>query len=296
MIHQRVLNYNIAPIFQKEFMRYSLIFIFSLPFFLCAQTAYNFKFGGEILYKVTFQTDTLEGEVYEEVAELLYNDTVSLFRSLNTGKRDSARQEHIKMGEYSYPIAFAMQTFSRLTFQIINYGDKLHTLDAIRVGSVFVPYKYEEPTDVMQWELCDDVEVISGFACQRATLDFGGRQWIAWFTDEIPINIGPYKFSKLPGLIVSIKDQSETWKIDLLSINNDKPRNISIDNYIHEPRLEVSKKKFFETRREAQENGLMYTIAGIDDYDSLPEKYKKRLRDAAEERKKSDNNWIESLE
>lgn len=33
---------------------------------------------------------------------------------------------------------------------------------------------------------------------QKATCDFAGRKWIAWFTTEIPIQDGPYKFYGLP--------------------------------------------------------------------------------------------------
>src|SRR5690606_1469092 len=61
-------------------------------------------------------------------------------------------------------------------------------------------------------------------ACQRADIRFGGRDWVAWFTTEIPIPDGPYKFCGLPGLIVSIADTQQHWQFDLTHILNVKRR------------------------------------------------------------------------
>jgi hypothetical protein len=41
----------------------------------------------------------------------------------------------------------------------------------------------------------------------KATTSFAGRNYEAWFTPEIPISDGPYKFYGLPGLIFKICDK-----------------------------------------------------------------------------------------
>jgi len=51
--------------------------------------------------------------------------------------------------------------------------------------------------------------VISGHKCKKATTKFAGRNYTAWYTLNIPISEGPYKFSGLPGLIVQISDNKK---------------------------------------------------------------------------------------
>ncbi len=58
----------------------------------------------------------------------------------------------------------------------------------------------------MEWKIIDGQENYLNFPAQKATTEFGGRSWTAWFTGEIPIADGPYKFHGLPGLIVKIED------------------------------------------------------------------------------------------
>ncbi|RTZ46452.1 GLPGLI family protein [Chryseobacterium arthrosphaerae] len=36
------------------------------------------------------------------------------------------------------------------------------------------------------------------FNTQKAVCDFAGRKWTAWFTADLPIQDGPYKFYGLP--------------------------------------------------------------------------------------------------
>lgn len=60
------------------------------------------------------------------------------------------------------------------------------------------------------WIISNETKIIEKYHCQKATLDYGGRKWTAWFTKEIPIPEGPYKFYGLPGLIVKMEDRSGT--------------------------------------------------------------------------------------
>jgi GLPGLI family protein len=41
---------------------------------------------------------------------------------------------------------------------------------------------------------------------ENATTKFGGRNWTAWFCEQIPFQEGPYKFRGLPALIFEISD------------------------------------------------------------------------------------------
>lgn len=63
---------------------------------------------------------------------------------------------------------------------------------------------YTEPFDELQWQLADSVKNILGYECNMATADYHGRRWTAWFTPEIPLQDGPWKFRGLPGLILEV--------------------------------------------------------------------------------------------
>ncbi len=61
---------------------------------------------------------------------------------------------------------------------------------------------YDEPADEMQWEIGDIQTDVLGYECIEATTDYHGRKWTAWFTPDIPLPFGPWKFRGLPGLIL----------------------------------------------------------------------------------------------
>lgn len=58
----------------------------------------------------------------------------------------------------------------------------------------------------MIWELHPDIEVIGEFECKKATTHFRGNEYVAWYTPEIPVPFGPWKFRGLPGLIIKVYD------------------------------------------------------------------------------------------
>ena len=52
----------------------------------------------------------------------------------------------------------------------------------------------------------------------KSCYQFRGRKWTAWFTQNIPIPEGPYKFSGLPGLIVEIYDSQNHYHYELTKV------------------------------------------------------------------------------
>lgn len=68
------------------------------------------------------------------------------------------------------------------------------------------------------WKILPDKEKIGDLMTQKATCSFAGRKWTAWFTTEIPIQDGPYKFHGLPGLIVKLEDQTKSHVFELKGV------------------------------------------------------------------------------
>lgn len=68
-----------------------------------------------------------------------------------------------------------------------------------------IRYIVRDSTIVFNWKLSkDDTKRIGGYLCKKATLDWRGRKYIAYYTEEIPLLSGPYKFKGLPGMILEI--------------------------------------------------------------------------------------------
>lgn len=103
----------------------------------------------------------------------------------------------------------------------------------------------------LDWKIDGEKKKIGEYNTQKATLDFGGRKWTAWFSSELPFQDGPYKFHGLPGLIVQISDDQDnySWILE----GNKKVENYEEESYSEKlqkqfgqgnKKLEVSKERF----------------------------------------------------
>lgn len=79
-------------------------------------------------------------------------------------------------------------------------------------------YKYFDELHSQVWEISDSTKSIMGYHNQLAVSAFRGRQWYAWFANEIPISDGPWKFSGLPGLIMEVYDAQKHHHFTLVGI------------------------------------------------------------------------------
>lgn len=78
-------------------------------------------------------------------------------------------------------------------------------------------------TDKINWKIESETKKIQGYKLQKASANFGGRNWTAWFSEDIPFQEGPYKFRGLPGLIFEISDENRDFTYTLVkSVNLEK--------------------------------------------------------------------------
>lgn len=69
----------------------------------------------------------------------------------------------------------------------------------------------------INWNISNDNDTtILGYKCRKATTNYAGRDYIAWFTLDIPINDGPYKLQELPGLVISVYDTSHEHEFTII--------------------------------------------------------------------------------
>lgn len=68
--------------------------------------------------------------------------------------------------------------------------------------------KYVQPLPELQWEMLPEQDTVNGYVCYAANTVYGGREWNAWYTVDIPVQAGPWKLNGLPGLILKAADDA----------------------------------------------------------------------------------------
>ena len=114
------------------------------------------------------------------------------------------------------------------------YGSKrmtiMHRIDEARVPI----YLYDEPLDLMDWKMSFGTKEILGYPCFKAECDFRGRHWTAWFTMQIPVKDGPWKFCGLPGLILQVEDERGWFSFTCNAISNSKEDILMMDDQYYQ--------------------------------------------------------------
>lgn len=121
------------------------------------------------------------------------------------GKLDNFFNE---MSTGKYRARFTYSIYKNYPKGMLSYTDKV-------LPTFFL---YEEDMKSFQWRLINDQDTMNGYYVQKASMQYGGRIWNAWYSPEMPISDGPYKFSGLPGLILKISDSHEHYVFEMTEI------------------------------------------------------------------------------
>lgn len=79
-------------------------------------------------------------------------------------------------------------------------------------------YSITDNNEDIKWTITKEEKNFNNILCKKATADFRGRKYTAWFTEKYPISAGPWKFHGLPGLILYIQDNTGSYKWQLVNI------------------------------------------------------------------------------
>lgn len=151
----------------------------------------------------------------------------------------------------------------------------------------------------INWKISSEKEKIGEWNAQKAEANFAGRHWIAWFSTDIPIQDGPYKFSGLPGLIVKIEDKTGSHKMELkgikniagdLNINVFQAREIAVNSKQFQKVIKDYENDPTKGIRQMQMGGATIMLTGKDANSS---KVAKENEERLKARIKKDNNRIE---
>lgn len=179
----------------------------------------------EVNYLVKFQADTANAyAIQQEYVSLLIGDQISLFKSTQKAIYDSltiaevdrsnkaAKNGYVKIDLSQIPSAKFKPEVFKNGDQLTGYNELLQTVYA---------YPIEEK---ITWKIFNETKIIQKYKCRKAIGKYKNREYIAWFTEEIPFSEGPYVFKGLPGLIVEVYDTKNYYHFGLIGFKKvEKP-------------------------------------------------------------------------
>lgn len=195
------------------------LLIFLIPFFVFSQNKSNTN--GEIVYQYNKNLGILVSEEWT----LTFDSGISLFLQTGSPKRvnknasEIVKESSFKNNHFS-SIVYTNSEQNKYPENAIVRYIKIegipHYITDLAKDSIYsqrhiveTPYYVSEKNVRTEWVLFDETKQIGEFVCQKATTSFRGRNYTAWFTSQIPVNLGPWKLNGLPGLILEVYDDSK---------------------------------------------------------------------------------------
>lgn len=187
---------------------YTIIFlIIGCSIFAQNRFFYDYKFIPDSTDKANVITEMMlldidkSGSLYHSQQKFIADSTAQADMErqmkLNSGSFTINRTE--KPGQVSYKVSKQYPDFKTYLFTKVSTDN----------------YKVEEDVKP-EWKILPDKQKIGEYNTQKATTDYLGRQWTAWFSTDLPFQDGPYKFYGLPGLIIKIEDNTGSHSMTLV--------------------------------------------------------------------------------
>ncbi|QOW11439.1 GLPGLI family protein [Kaistella flava (ex Peng et al. 2021)] len=220
-------------------------------------------------YKVKFSTDKKSPTKREAICLLQIGENISKFFEYNQLRQDSIIQKYDKKEILNArEVEEILNRRVAWSTEIIKFEEKLNVQDKFRDL-----YQYEETKPKFKWKVEEGSKIILNYSCNKATMEFGGRNYTAWYAKGIPINNGPYKFEGLPGLILEIYDSTLDFHFEAIAVDQ-TPLPIYVRN--DKKIFVVSKEKFRSVQISYYENpGFFHGNAFGADGKELPKNSKK---------------------
>lgn len=219
-------------------------------------------------YQHSYLKDTLDVATYDDLFILQIGKNISKFYSYYTFQADSLAKTPDGNKVWKEIFNKSLENFNRHrdrnrflnsfprarsgTFVYKNYPKGAITITDGVIGERVI---YQDTLNAQQWQITDSVKTILGYECQKAVCHFRGRHWTVWFTPDVPISDGPWKFGGLPGLIMEAYDRGKQYYFVIVGIEQvaDEPIVFSEPNTLQG-------KKFREIDRRELLKAKMYQL------------------------------------
>jgi len=139
-------------------------------------------------------------------------------------------------------------------------------------------FNFEEPA--LKWEVLNETKEIKGFKCRLAkTVTDTKDTFFAWYTEDIPIQDGPFRFKGLSGLILEIYNLSKTIEIYATEVKK-SDQLIETINYGNDFIILKSKDEYLKARKNYLENPSAYNGNNIKVFDAGGNNITRKINEA----------------
>jgi len=225
-------------------------------FLILLSSSLNAQTEGKIDYTETIKIDIeIEGMDESMMAmipksqsinkELLFNASESLYRN-QTG--ETLEDTEMESDDGSFKIVIMHDDTEDLF-----YCERLKKMQTHQRGIMGKSFVVESPLVKNKWKITSEKVKYLGYECSKAVIETEEKFIVAWFTSELPLQIGPANHYGLPGvvLMVNVDDgqlEIKATKVDLGPLEK---------NAIEKPNdgKKVTEEEF-EKIREEKENEL----------------------------------------
>lgn len=181
-------------------------FIFFLFLFLSSCTYLSAQ-NYQITYEVQFNPVKEKDSLVKEYMALKIINNQSLFYNLNKEKIDSLVSKLDYKG-----VSLIKNSFLRI--KVFKDLSKDH----YTIGGNFNQFNYWYKENKVKFHNLKTYGKYKDYTTSEAFANFGKREWHVLYTNDIPINDGPYVFSGLPGLVIKAESLDGDYSFELIEI------------------------------------------------------------------------------
>ncbi|MCB0740009.1 MAG: GLPGLI family protein [Chitinophagaceae bacterium] len=179
-------------------------------------------------YNFIYRPDSTNSNLTRnDVMILEIGNNVSKFYSYYRYMRDSIIKAQIE-GQHKMEqskLLMDMRGIAKNGSSTVIYRDNKSNIYTVIASLGLSTYLLKDSVKDLKWNILEDTSNILGYLCTKAFTRFRGRDYEAWFTNQIPVSCGPYKFGNLPGLVLDIKELKGNFEYKLLSLELYKNKN-----------------------------------------------------------------------
>lgn len=188
---------------------FSILLLFSFLSIFCQEQKEKSISELEVHYEYSFTRDTTNIDPSHRSKEMMvldFNPNSSIYYSQQyAAAREVVRKATIAaQTSANVEIRAADLPKYRISYSIYRSGSQIYYTG--NISRDFFTFE----SGYLKWNTdYKETKTILGYQCNKATTNFNNRIFTAWYTKDIPISEGPYRFKGLTGLILEISDEKK---------------------------------------------------------------------------------------
>ena len=158
------------------------------------------------LLEVKYEQTIKQFTAVTQSATLYYKDGKSMYIH-SKGKKGNV-MKNLDGSDWNEDLNTPFMTWYQDSIGAIVFKDYTNKVLKFRDFYEAKAYISQEDFPTFKWTVTREQKIVLGYTCYKAATQFRGRDYIAWFTMDIPVQAGPWKFWGLPGLILEATDNT----------------------------------------------------------------------------------------